>query len=329
MTNTPPPTSNNDDDAVKPVEPETPVFDEVATDHPELQDAAPTLVEPSTEQAAPASEPVPLVEPATPEPVSGSSLSTPDPVSGSSLSRPDPVSGSSLSRPVEPAETHTQEAHTDTAEAAGYDEHIDEPALAEEQPAPVAAPAPSATQTVYVTAPVAPKAKGNRGFGLLFAFLALLVFAVLFVGVTAIVLYATFGGDMVDRMLGFFTQPEFIVPLAVFIVAFAILVLLTNRAGWWSYVFGSFLVALAVYFGSIGVILLTANVLGMTADVASDAFWRLAASPYLIIAGILAREVTIWFGAAIARRGRKVKERNLEARAAYERELDNQPLGFS
>src|SRR5690606_19609270 len=78
MTNTPPPTSNNNDDAVRPaeaqspVEPETPVFDEVDTDHPEMQDAAPALVEP--EQSVPASEPVPLVEPATPVPASGSSL---------------------------------------------------------------------------------------------------------------------------------------------------------------------------------------------------------------------------------------------------------------
>src|SRR5690554_351972 len=316
MTNTPPPTNHNDnDEVVSPTEAETPVFDEVATDHPEVQDAAPALVEP--EQSAPASEPVPLVEPEASE----------------------QVSGSSLSRPVEPVETAqaapVQEAATDTSEAAGYDEHIDEPVVAEERPAAAAAPAPAAAapatpmQTVYVTAPVAPKAKGNRGFGLLFAILALLAFAILYVAVVAIVLFSTFGGGMVDRLMTFFTQPEFIVPLVVFLVAVALLVLLTNRAGWWAYVLGSFLVALAVYFGSIGVILLTANVFGMTADVASDAFWSLAVSPYLIIAAVLAREVTIWFGAAIARRGRKVKERNLEARAAYERELDNQPLGFS
>src|SRR5690606_25598981 len=76
MTNTPPPTSNNNDDAVNATEPETPVFDEVATENPEVQDAAPDVVEPTSgqqdreqsasEQAAPASEPVPLVEPAAP-----------------------------------------------------------------------------------------------------------------------------------------------------------------------------------------------------------------------------------------------------------------------
>src|SRR5690554_4846152 len=180
MTNTPPPTSNNNDDAVNATEPETPVFDEVATEHPEVQDAAPDVVEPTSgqqdreqsasEQAAPASEPVPLVEPAAPEPVTASRLST-------------PTDGSSSSRPAEPVgAAQSQETHTDTAEASGYDEHIDEPVVAEERPAPAAAPAPTPMQTVYVAAPVAPKAKGNRGFGLLFAFLGLLVFTLLFVG---------------------------------------------------------------------------------------------------------------------------------------------------
>jgi hypothetical protein len=303
MTNTPP--SNNNDDTVKPAEPETPVFDEVATDHPEVEEAAPSLVEP--EQPAPASDPVPLVEPEAPE----------------------PVSGSSLSRPVEPVETTpTQEAHTDTAEAAGYEEHVEEPRVAEERPAAASAPAPM--QTVYVTAPVAPKAKGNRGFGLLFAFIATLAFAVLFAAVIALIMLidppqSAFGGSI----LGFISSSAFWVPVAVYFVVFVLFALIVNRGGWASWVLSSFLLAAIVYFASIAVILLLEGVVGMTPTDASRGFGQLALSAPLIVVAILAREVTIWFGAAIARRGRKVKERNLEARAAYERELDNQPLGFS
>ncbi|MEX1079729.1 MAG: hypothetical protein WED09_11540 [Homoserinimonas sp.] len=313
MTNTPPP-SNNDDasngrtDApdrnsaargseTENAEPETPLFDDVATEHPEAP-----IADDSQEPAASA-EPVPLVEPATPQPA--------------------PV----IPPPAPTAQAPVQEERTEAPEAVGYDERIEEPRVTEQRPAQ--APAATSAQTVYVTAPVAPKARGNRGFGLLFALLALIVFALLFVGIMAIVLYAIFSGNMADRLMSFVSSTAFIVPLAVFIVAFAILVLLTNRAGWWAYVLGSFLVALAVYFGSIGVVLLTGNVFGMTATAAAASFWSLAASPPIIIAGVLAREVTIWFGAAIASRGRKVKERNLEAKAAYERELDNQPLGFS
>lgn len=318
MTNTPPPSNKKNDDATNGTADAAdensaavdapPVFDDMATEHAEVQDAAPNpepglsaTAQPVTGVESASDGPVPLVEPATPQPtpvVAANTAPTPDALNGA-------------------------------PETSGYDEHIDEPIVTDERP--VATPVPAATpmQTVYITAPVAPRRKGNRGFGLLFGLLALVVFAVLFVAIMAIVLYANFSGDLGDRLVGFISSTAFIVPLAVFIVAFAILVLLTNRAGWWAYVLGSFLVALAVYFGSIGVVLLTGNVLGMTADAASATFWSLAASPSIIIAGILAREVTIWFGAAIAARGRKVKERNLEAKAAYERELDNQPLGFS
>lgn len=313
MTNTPPPT--NDDDAVNgrtdsqgeglPAEPETPVFDEVATDHPEVQDAAPELVEP--EPPAAASDPVPLVEPATPEPT-----------------------------PVAAVLASSQETHTDTAEAAGYEEHVDEPKVVEERPAeasapvPVAPPAPVPTQTVYVAAPVAPKAKGNRGFGVLFAFLATLVFAVLFTAVIALIMLidppqSAFGGSII----GFITSSAFWVPVVVYLVVFILFALIVNRGGWGSWVLSSFLLAIAVYLVSIAVILLLEGIVRMTPTEASRGFAQLALSAPLLVVAVLAREVTIWFGAAIARRGRKVKERNLEARAAYERELDNQPLGFS
>lgn len=301
MTNTPPHNSHDNTAAGETASgeaTEAPVFDDVAAEHPEVQDAAPELIEP--EPAPPAD--VPLAKP--------TQLSTTE-----------------------------QDAHSETAETAGYDEHIDEhqPAAEPVAATPVAAPVPAATpvpaaqpvQTVYVAAPIAPRRKGNRGYGLLFALLALIAFALLFVGIMAMVLNGLFPGDFIERLTRFVSSSAFIVPLIVFVVAFALLVLLTNRAGWWAYVLGSFLVAVVVYFGSIGVVLLTGNVFGMTADAATATFWSLAASPSIIIAAVLAREVTIWFGAAIAARGRKVKERNLEARAAYERELDNQPLGFS
>ena len=303
MTNTPPPMSPEDaadrstdsdtspDAAAGAADAtEAPVFDEVTAEHPEVQDAAPELIEPESTTAADRATPL-----------------------------------------VEPVGTRAQDAATDTAEAAGYDEHIDEPAPAAAEPVPVASPVPAArpVQTVYVAAPVRPRNKGNRGFGLLFGLLALIAFAVVFLVIMAIVLNGLFPGDVVDRLVRFVSSTAFIVPVAVFFVAFAVLVLLTNRAGWWAYVLGSFLVAVVVYFGSIGVVLLTGNVFQMTEAAATATFWDLAANPSIIIAAILAREVTIWFGAGIAARGRRVKERNLEARAAYERELDNQPLGFS
>lgn len=311
MTNTPPPTNN--DDAVngrtesagenEPSEGETPVFDDVATEHPEVQDAAPDLVEPAPVAEPEAGEkPVPLVEPATPQPT--------------------PV--------VRETAAPEQEAPIETPEAAGYDEHIAEPKAAEEASAPVVSPPAQPVQTVYISAPVPPKKKGNRGYGVLFAFLGTLAFAILFAAVIALILLLVrpqnaFGGSI----LGFIGSSAFWVPVAVFFVVFALFALIVNRGNWVAWVFSSFLLAFVVYLLSIGIILLLEGALGMTPAEASQDFSQLALSAPLIVAGILAREVTIWFGAAVAVRGRKVRERNLEARAAYERELDNQPLGFS
>jgi hypothetical protein len=36
---------------------------------------------------------------------------------------------------------------------------------------------------------------------------------------------------------------------------------------------------------------------------------------------VIAREVAIWFGLAIAARGRRVRARNIQAREQYDREL--------
>jgi len=44
---------------------------------------------------------------------------------------------------------------------------------------------------------------------------------------------------------------------------------------------------------------------------------------------VSAREVAIWMGLAIGRRGRSVRERNASARATYERELAEHRARFT
>ncbi len=110
---------------------------------------------------------------------------------------------------------------------------------------------------------------------------------------------------------------DFYVPVVVFAIAFVLLVLIVNRAGWGAYVFGSLLVAAVVYFGTIGIEILLNWLIWQQADT----FAAFAASSFHIVAGILALEVTIWFGWIIARRGRKLAARNREARAAFDAQL--------
>jgi hypothetical protein len=320
VTNTPPPSNNNDHAPAEPGSPAEPTQFEptpAAPTQPEPVTTEPAFAEPVEAELVP-EEPV-QEEPIEDEPVE---LVEPEPPAEAT---PAAVQQAQTEQVVAPAEAPL--ASDAIPETVGYEEHVEESRPTGEQT--IAPPAAPVVQTVYVTPPTPPKKKGNRGYGILFAFLGLIVFALLVVGVMALVLNAMFPGEMVDRIVGFVNSTAFIVPVAVFFVAFVLLVLISNRATWWAYVLGSFLVALAVYFGSIGVILLMANVFGMTPDAAAAGFVSLATSPALIVAAVLAREVTIWFGAAVASRGRKVTERNLEARAAYERELDSQPIGFA
>jgi hypothetical protein len=192
------------------------------------------------------------------------------------------------------------------------------------RPAAAYGAAEPSVQTVYVHAPVPPKRHSNRAMGSLIAVVATVVFAALYAGITILVmpLVALFLGSAAPEFLTFVGLPEFYVPVLVFLVSFVLLVLIVNRANWWAYVLGSFIVALLVYFVSIGILLLTSNVFGMTPERALVEFAVTAFSP-LLIAAIVAREVPIWFGAAIAARGRRQKQRNIEEKVEFETELAN------
>ena len=182
--------------------------------------------------------------------------------------------------------------------------------------APLAATSAASMQTVYVPAPVPPLKKGNRGFGVLIALLSSLVFA----GFYALVIAAIQAGEIGVFRFDFFGSLDFYTPIAFFFVGFVIVVLLANRASWWSFVVGSLFVALFVYFASVGAGLLANNVFGLTPTNAARLFSAALLNPFVIAAALIARETSMWMGALISARGRKVKARNIEARETFDRE---------
>ena len=201
-----------------------------------------------------------------------------------------------------------------------------EPDLADEEPAPAAEPIPAqaephAVQTVYVRAPQAPPKKGNRGIGSLIALGSAIIFAAIYAGVAALVmpLFAPPKATAFE-FIRFINNSAFFVPVLVFALFFVLLVLLLNRAGWWAHVLGSLVVGILVYFFSIGILLLLNNVIGMTPSGAAKAFRVAAESPLIITAGLVAREVSLWMGATIAARGRRVKAKNADVRASFDRD---------
>jgi hypothetical protein len=166
---------------------------------------------------------------------------------------------------------------------------------------------------VYVTAPVPPKPKGNRGFGILLAIAATAVFAGLFALVAMVILSSRTG----TLSLAFVSKPSFLVPVLFFAVGFIILVLLANRANWWAYILGSLFVGVLVYFGTVGTLLLLNGVVSNTPAEASALLAIALRDPFIIAAALLGREVAMWAGSGIAARGRRVKVRNAQARADF------------
>ncbi|CAN5305057.1 hypothetical protein BH11ACT3_BH11ACT3_12570 [soil metagenome] len=221
---------------------------------------------------------------------------------------------------VEPVENHAPDPLLDP---------VAEPAETATAVEPVATESAMAgQQVVYVQAPVPPRVRSNRVVGVLLALLGAVLFAVVFAAVVALVLSIAVSGAFVAVSFSSFLQSAaFWVPVLVFTLAFILLVLIVNRAGWVAHVFGSLLVALAVYFGTIGLLLVSSGLLfpdegkGLT-------FAAVATQPTVILAAIVAREVSIWIGLAIAARGRRVKARNVENRTAWEQEQADQKAGI-
>lgn len=174
-------------------------------------------------------------------------------------------------------------------------------------------------QVVFVQTPAPPKVRSNRVVGVLLALLGAVVFAVVLAAVVALLLTLNVSSAFVQVSISsFLGSAAFWIPVLVFTLAFILLVLIVNRGGWAAHVFGSLLVALAVYFGTIGLILVSSGLFpneskGLT-------FASVAAQPTVIVAALVAREVAVWIGLAIAARGRRVKTRNVEARTAWEQE---------
>lgn len=184
-------------------------------------------------------------------------------------------------------------------------------------PAEAAAPAePTGPQVVYVHTPPEPRRRGNRGLGAAIAVASGLIFLLAFLIAVALIGVASGNGSQID-----FTRGELYLPTLFFVLGFVLLVVLANRANWWAYILGSIFVALLVYFGTIGAVMLANGAILRTPEEAAQMFEAGLVDPIVVAAALIAREVSLWTGSLIARRGRRLTVRNAEARDAWEREV--------
>lgn len=257
-----------------------------------------TPVEASTDAATAAAATADAVEAATAQAV--------DDVAEATDALSEPVADAAADADADAAVASAAEGAAETVADAANEAAAEAAAAAAETAAtPTQDDAAAPVRTIYVTAPAPPAKKGNRVLGILIALLATAVFAALYAGAFAVVRMVQGG---VAELTAFLGSASFVFPVVIVFIVFTLWALLVNRAGWWSWILGSFIVAAAVYAGTIAF---------------AQLFYQMQISwtePVLIVSAVLAREVTVWFGGILSARGKRLKVRNAEARAQFDRE---------
>jgi hypothetical protein len=274
------------------------------------------------------------------EPLGGPYVTSPEPVyrSGGDDTAAEDTAATDRARASSEAERATDRERTADPERTPYPAAAFAPAgvaagaTAASSASAAGGPAPVSTdyppyQPVpqQVSAPQPPRAAGNRGAGILIALVGTVVFAAVYAVVSFFVIGANLTGDAaVSAFLQFLATAAFIVPVVVFALALILIVLIVNRAGWWAYVLGGFVVAVLVYFAGIAGALVHVQAWNWQPQEQYDFVRSLTMDPLTLAGAIVAREVSIWTGAWIALRGRRVKARNAAAREEFERSQDDE-----
>ena len=115
------------------------------------------------------------------------------------------------------------------------------------------------------------------------------------------------------------------IPTVVFFIAFWLLGAIINRGRWGAWVIFGIFVGIAAYGGHILGALFQAPFWELTAREGAELVGAELLAPLAIAAFVIGRELTIWFGAWVASRGKRVTELNIEAQREYERTLEAGP----
>lgn len=193
--------------------------------------------------------------------------------------------------------------------------------------ATAAAPAPQPVAPIYLQRPEPPKKKSNRGVGILISLVGTVAFAVLWVAAVLVVgSLLTPSNEFGPALREFFTGGNAVglrgwAPVLAFFIGMVVLVQILNRACWWAYILGGLFVAVFVYFVYVGASLIEGQYWLRTPGEFAILLRATWVNPFAVLAGVIAREISIWTGAWLAARGRKLKARNAEAQADYEQQL--------
>ncbi|SEB49341.1 hypothetical protein [Microbacterium hydrocarbonoxydans] len=225
-----------------------------------------------------------------------------------------------------PPAAHEQSAMAGAAYSSADDTETrivpSEPAASE----PIVAPVQQ--QPIFVQAPEPPRERGNRGTAGGIGLLATLVFAILYLGATlglGAIAGDVDGTNIGEAALAPLTTWGFWVPVVVFFLGFWLLGAFINRGRWGLWVVFGIIVGLIAYGGHILGALFEAPFWLLTASEGNELVGSQLFHPLAIAAFVFGRELTIWFGAWVARSGARKTELNAEAQREYERTLEAGP----
>lgn len=175
---------------------------------------------------------------------------------------------------------------------------------------------------VFVQAPTPPPARNNRLFGVLIGIPAALVFGALWVGILTLVsLFIDFGFEP----LAFLVDAQLYIVVGAFYLGWVIWAVISNRAGKVSWAFGSIFVGLFAYAGYFLFLLLA---LEFNFSEFGDISQRFLVDFRPLFALIAAREIALWFGWIVSKRGEKVRKENEEALREYEKSIAEHPVVY-
>ncbi len=187
---------------------------------------------------------------------------------------------------------------------------------------------PVLQQPIFVQAPEPPRERGNRGTAAGIGLLATLSFAILYLG--AALGFGAIAGDVTGENIGEAALAPlmtwgFWVPVVVFFLGFWLLGAIINRGRWGLWVVFGILVGAVAYGGHLLGQLFEAPFWLQTPTESRELIGEQLLAPLAIAAFVFARELTIWFGAWVARSGARKNELNAEAQREYERTLEAGP----
>ncbi|WP_150953151.1 ABC transporter [Microbacterium testaceum] len=183
-------------------------------------------------------------------------------------------------------------------------------------------------QPIFVQAPEAPRPRNNRGAAGAIGLLAALAFAVLYLAATlglGLLTNAIQVADLGQAALSALTTWGLWVPTVAFYLGFWFLGALINRGRWGHWVVWGLVVGVVAWGGHLLGALFAAPFWEITPRESVDLLQNNVLAPLAIVAFVLGRELTIWFGSWVSARGRRVTEINAEAQREYERTLEAGP----